>query len=127
MPREPDGPFPGPRSGAGQDVKDAPCIEWALTLLGVWLLCRGARCALLTPLRLGGHIRLSVLLRVDGEAPELKEAVDTLAFLRWKGVLPGEIVLRDDGMDERTRLQAEKLAGEVRGVKLWKRETSSNS
>ena len=99
----------------------------ALTQLGVWLLCRGARCALLTPLRLGGHIRLSVLLRVDGEAPELKEAVDTLAFLRWKGVLPGEIVLRDDGMDERTRLQAEKLAGEVRGVKLWKRETSSNS
>ena len=65
----------------------------ALVFLGVWMLCRAIRSALLWPLLPGRGPRMTVLLS-PGEDPEgLEETLDALCFLRSVGVLPCETVI----------------------------------
>ena len=71
-------------------------------VLGLWLLCRRLRGALLTPVRPGKHLCLRLEITADGAAPELEQTVDALLWLRANGALPAELALRDRGMDPKT-------------------------
>lgn len=82
-------------------------------MLLLWLL----RGAMLTPVRTGANEHLSVVLTVDGAAPELENTVDALLWLSQNGTLRAQLLVRDAGMDHETRRAAELL--ERRGaVKL---------
>ena len=81
----------------------------------IWLL----RDVLLTPVPLGKNIRLSVVLRVDGAAPNLDRTVDALLWLIADGVLPADIVIKDLGMDSETRTIANLLARNNERVTVW--------
>ena len=98
-----------------------------LTLTGLWLLCRCARSILLTPLRPGQELRLTVRIDASGKAARLAETVEHLCFLRCAGALPAEIVIADEGMNEEARLAAARLAESTNGVRLWTREKNRNS
>ncbi len=82
----------------------------AILMLILWLL----RGTMLTPVRFGKNEHLSLVITVSGAAPELENTVDSILWLIQNGTLRGQIVLRDDGMDENTRHTAELL--ERRGV-----------
>lgn len=78
-----------------------------LTLLAI--LCWRLRGAALTPVRPGAHVRVQVLLWVDGAAPELEQAVKGLQWLRANDTLPAELVVIDRGMDPATAAVAAAL------------------
>lgn len=71
---------------------------------------------LLSPVPKGRNMRFSLVIAVNGAAPELENTVKALGWLRQSGKLDTEIVLRDCGMDDNTAAVAAKLAreGEVR-------------
>lgn len=98
-----------------------------LTLLGLGIICRSARKALLTPLHPGEDLRLSLRVSAKGEAEKLAETVDALCFLRSAGALPAEIVIVDEGMNGEARRAAARLAVGTNGVRLWTREKNRNS
>ena len=76
---------------------------------GLWLLLWWLRGMMLLPLRLGKNQRLDLVLTVSGESQELEYTVNCLLWLIENGTLRGQLVLRDAGMDERTRQTAELL------------------
>lgn len=102
-------------------------IPALLTLLGLGLICRSARKALLTPLHPGADLHISVHLGAGGDAEKLTETLDALCFLRSAGALPAEIVIVDEGMNEEARRAAARLADGTNGVRLWTREKKGNS
>ena len=93
----------------------------------------GLRGVMLTPVRVGRNSRLTMVLTVTGDEPQLESGVDALLWLRANGTLPGRIVLVDGGMNEETRAAAELLArghGDVtflRGgeAELWTKEAET--
>lgn len=85
-----------------------------LAALGLSLLLWLLRGVMLTPVRLGKHQQLALVLTVSGESPELEHTVDSLLWLVENGTLRGQLLLRDAGMDDETRRVAELL--ERRGV-----------
>lgn len=100
--------------------------KWLAVFLiaaGAALLCWKLRGVLLTPVPRGRHLDLTLHLRVTGPAPELEATVDGLLWLLADGVLPGRIVLEDNGMDEDTRQIARRLARDNGKVTVWTRET----
>jgi len=102
---------------------------WKLvTALGiaacVMLLLWALRGVLLTPVRLGKHESLTLLLRVEGRAPELERTADALLWLLADGVLPGELVIEDAGMDAETLAVARLLARDNERVTVWEKEDS---
>ena len=98
-------------------------ILWA-ALAGAlfWLLWK-IRGALLIPVARGRNLRLRLVLRVDGPAPELEAAVRGLSWLISDGVLYGSVHIVDRGMDEETLEIARRLASGTRNVTLWTKET----
>lgn len=94
---------------------------------GVLALCWLLRRVLLTPVRLGRNMRLRLHLRVSGAAPELENVVDSLSWLMADGVLPGRLILEDNGMDEETREIAELLVRDNSRISLWTKETNKIS
>ena len=85
-----------------------------LAALGLTLLLWLLRGVMLTPVRLGKHQQLALVLTVSGESPELENTVDRLLWLMENGTLRGQLLLRDAGMDDETRQVAELL--DRRGV-----------
>ena len=85
-----------------------------LAALGLTLLLWLLRGVMLTPVRLGKHQQLALVLTVSGESPELENTVDRLLWLMENGTLRGQLLLRDAGMDPETRQVAELL--DRRGV-----------
>lgn len=75
----------------------------SLVLLLVWRL----KGLLLTPVRVGENMNISVRVEVSGEADTLEAALAALLWLRADGVLPCEIELLDLGMDAETLSVAE--------------------
>ncbi len=91
-------------------------------VLLIWLL----RGVLLTPVPRGRHQDVTIHLRVTGPSPELEATVDGLLWLLADGVLPGRIVLEDNGMDEDTRQIAQRLARDNGKVTVWTRDMDWN-
>ena len=75
----------------------------SLVLLLVWRL----KGLLLTPVRVGENMNISVRVEVSGAADTLEAALAALLWLRADGVLPCEIELLDLGMDAETLSVAE--------------------
>jgi hypothetical protein len=75
-------------------------------ILAIWYI----NGALVTPVVMGRNLRLQICVSASGEAPELEHAVDGLLWLLENGTLSGEILIRDEGMDDYTRMTAELLA-----------------
>jgi hypothetical protein len=88
----------------------------------LWLL----RGVLLTPVQLGKNESLQLVLRVTGPEPALENSVNTLLWLVEDGVLPGELIIEDGGMDEETKRVATLLARDNKRVTLWTKKASSN-
>lgn len=88
----------------------------------LWLL----RGVLLTPVRLGKNESLQLVLRITGPEPALENSVNTLLWLMEDGVLPGELIIEDGGMDEETKRMAALLARDNKRVTLWTKKASSN-
>jgi len=88
----------------------------------LWLL----RGLLLTPVHLGKNESLQLVLRITGPEPALENSVNTLLWLVEDGVLPGELIIEDGGMDEETRRVAALLARDNKRVTLWTKNASSN-
>lgn len=77
----------------------------AVLMLLLWLL----RGVMLTPVRAGANIHLSVVMTVTGAAPELENTVDALLWLSQNGTLRAQLLVRDAGMDPDTRRTVELL------------------
>lgn len=92
----------------------------------VLILCWYLRGVMLTPVRRGRNQDITMHIKVSGPAPELEETVDGLLWLLSDGVLPGRIILEDQGMDEETREIARRLAECNRKVALWTKELDWN-
>lgn len=75
----------------------------SLVLLLVWRL----KGLLLSPVRVGENMNISVRVEVSGAADTLEAALAALLWLRADGVLPCEIELLDLGMDAETLSVAE--------------------
>ena len=91
------------------------------------LFCWKLRGVMLTPVCRGKNQRLAIVVRVSGASPELEATVDGLLWLLSDGVLFGEVILRDEGMDTETKEIARRLAESREKVTLWtKRQTSSD-
>lgn len=88
-------------------------------ILFLWFL----RGMLLMPVKLGKQTQMEVILRVQGKEPQLEQTVKGLGWLRKNGTLPTDLILLDCGMDEHTRIIAEKLAVTEPGVLYRRRET----
>ena len=95
-----------------------------LITAGILLLCYGVRGALLTPVRLGKNMTLTLCLRVRGNEPALENTVDGLLWLMSQGTLPGHLCIEDDGMDEETRAVADFLTKDTSEISLWTRENN---
>ena len=85
----------------------------AAVCLLFWL----ARGYMLMPLHLGKHERLTIVLTVSGNAPELEQTVDGLCWLCSNGTLCGEIFVRDAGMNKET-LEVANILSEKGIIKL---------
>ena len=75
----------------------------ALLALVIWLL----RGHMLTPVRAGEDLRLTVVVEVSGSGEGLEAAVRAIAWLRENGTLPCEIEIRGSGLSEAARETAE--------------------
>ena len=82
----------------------------ALLALVIWLL----RGHMLTPVRAGEDLRLTVVVEVSGSGEGLEAAVRAIAWLRENGTLPCEIEIRGSGLSEAARETAEALARDGR-------------
>lgn len=93
------------------------CIAAGLTLLIMFLvwLIRGL---LLTPVPMSRNMDLTMTLRLRGACPELESTVNGLVWLIKNGTVCGQIVLRDDGLDEESRRMAELLAKDYSFISL---------
>ncbi len=98
-------------------------LALAAALLWLFWLLRGV---MLTPVKLSKQESLRLVLAVRGSDPDLERTADALLWLMADGVLPGELVIRDLGMDDETRRRAVLLARDNRRVTLWTRESCSN-
>lgn len=66
----------------------------------------------------GDEKKISVVVAVNGSAPQLESTVSTLLWMRRNGDLPARILLVDDGMDLDTAFAARLLADNREGVYL---------
>lgn len=89
-------------------------------MLFVWLL----RGMLLMPLAKGKHTVITVVVKVNGFEPFLEQTVSGLSWLESNGILPGNVVIVDDGMDEETRTVAQRLATRRKGVCFQRKDVS---
>ncbi len=78
-------------------------------VLFFWLL----RGVMLTPVRAGRGVEISITISAAGEAPSLEETVDGVCWLVQNGTLPARLVLRDEGMTAEARARAELLAKDL--------------
>ena len=93
----------------------------------IWLIIGRLR----TPILWGSQVRVSTVVSATGEAEGLEQALDGLIWLQENGLLKGQIVIADCGMDrdgERLARQAVKKYGKIaickaEDVRQWIVET----
>lgn len=81
-----------------------------LAVVGIVALLWSIAGGFLTPVRAEGKNRLYALICVSGSMPGLQRTVNGLLWAIQTGVAEYDILIVDNGMDEETRLLAQKIA-----------------
>lgn len=84
--------------------------------LGLTLLVWSIRGLMLTPVRGGSGLHLSMLVRLSGQDDGLEHCLDGLIWLRENGTVRADIIIEADGLDDAARHICRTYASEYKFI-----------